>query len=397
MKAPWIVHIDMDSFYVSVERLKNPALLDKPVAVGGRGPRSVISSASYEARKFGVRSAMSTEIARRLCPDLILVPHSFAEYTETSSKIFTAVKVLAPVFQKVSIDEAYLDLTGCERIYPERLEFGRRLKTLVKEVSGLNCSVGISTNKMIAKIASDQNKPDGLLEILPGQEQDFLAPLSIGKIPGIGKKTEALLNAKGIFTCNDLALKSDQWLRENLDHWGFEWREKSRGISDSVVEEEWLRQSLSAEETFPKDIGSIDVLKSILLDLAEDVGFDLRRENFMAKTVSIKMRYPDFSTGTRALTLREPTDLSSEIADVAVQLLLEHKDPRRPLRLLGLKASGLIDKNNYNSQPLQLDFFAPPPMEKKNSKLDQAKDALRLKFGKEIFLSQQAKTKKKDL
>lgn len=387
MNSRWIVHIDMDSFYVSVERLKNPSLLGKPVAVGGTGPRSVIASASYEARQFGVRSAMPSEQARRLCPGLILIPPSFSDYSETSEKVFKAVKDLTPVFQKVSIDEAYLDLSGCEKLYPNRIEFGKKLKELVLSVSKLNCSVGIATNKMIAKIASAHCKPNGILEIPPGGEEAFLAPLPVEKIPGIGKKTAAHLHFKGIMKCGDLAQKSDLWVRENLDHWGFEWRECTRGVSNSPVVEEWLRQSLSAEETFIKNIGDTNTLKKILLDLADDVGFDLRREDLLAKTIQIKIRYPDFTTITRAHTLKQETDLTADIAEAAVALLREHKDPSKPLRLLGLKVSGLVNKSDAVQIPVQLDFFNPVEVDEKKSKLETAKDALRLKFGKKVFLA----------
>jgi nucleotidyltransferase/DNA polymerase involved in DNA repair len=351
------------------------------------GPRSVISSASYEARKFGVRSAMPSEQARRLCPGLILIPPSFADYSEISEKVFTKLKELAPVFQKVSIDEAYLDFSGCERLYPNRIEFGKNLKELVFNVSKLNCSVGIATNKMVAKIASDECKPNGLLEIPPGSEATFLAPLAIEKIPGIGKKTAAHLHAKGVLKCSDLAQKSDVWIRENIDHWGVQWRECARGISDSLVVEEWLRQSLSAEETFTQNIGDLSHLKKILLDLAEDIGFDLRRENLCAKTIQIKLRYPDFTTITRAMTLMQETDLTADIAETAVALLTKHKDPRKTLRLLGLKVSGLVDKNEVSRLPVQLDLFNQVQLDERRSKLESAKDTLRIKFGKKVFLT----------
>ncbi len=371
-----------------MERLKNPLLLGKPVAVGGTGPRSVVASASYEARKFGVRSAMPSEQARRLCPGLILIPPSFGDYSEISEKVFTQVKELTPVFQKVSIDEAYLDLTGCERLYPNRLDFGKKLKELVMRISNLSCSVGIATNKMVAKIASDDCKPNGLLEIPPGGEGAYLAPLAIETIPGIGKKTAAHLHAKGIMKCSDLAHKSDLWIRENLDHWGLEWRECARGVSDSPVVEEWLRQSLSAEETFTKNIADLAVLKKILLDLADDIGFDLRRENLCAKTIQVKLRYPDFTTITRAMTLKQETDLTTDIADTAVALLKTHKDPSKPLRLLGLKVSSLVDRNEVSQQPVQLDLFKQVQIDDRKSKLESAKDALRIKFGKKVFLTQ---------
>jgi DNA polymerase-4 len=387
MNPRWIIHIDMDSFYVSVERLKNPSLIGKPVAVGGTGPRSVISSASYEARKFGVRSAMPSEQARRLCPGLILISPSFADYSEVSEKVFTQIKNLTPVFQKVSIDEAYMDLTGCEKLYPSRLEFGKKLREQVKTISKLSCSVGIATNKMVAKIASDDCKPNGLLEIPPGGEEAYLASLAIEKIPGIGNKTAAQLHAKGILKCSDLAQKSNGWIRENLDHWGLEWREAARGISDAPVVEERSRQSLSAEETFTKNIGDLKMLKNILLDLAEEIGFELRRENLSAKTIQIKIRYPDFTTITRAITLKQETNLTADIAETAVILLKIHKDSSKALRLLGLKVSGLVDRNEAAQLPVQLDFFNQVQLDERRTKLESAKDALRVKFGKNVFLT----------
>lgn len=397
--SPWIVHIDMDSFFVSVERLKNPSLNNKPVAVGGSGPRSVISSASYEARKFGVHSAMPSAMALRLCPNLILVSHSFSDYSEISEKIFSKISSTTPIFQKISIDEAYLDMSGCEKLYKSKSEFGKYLKSIVLESSGLPCSIGMGTNKMIAKIASTLSKPNGLLEIIPGQEKVFMAPLPIDKIPGIGKKSAIYLNSKGIKTCNDLANKTDDWLQKNLNHWGAQWRAEASGISNSKVETEWNRKSLSVEETFIKDRGEIEFLKKVMIDLAEEVCFDLRRENFISKTIQIKLRYPDFTTCTRSITLKEATNQTAEIAENASRLLMAHKIPHLPLRLLGLQLSGLSDKNEKLNQPVQLDLFsdfsiAQDIEEKKlkRSKLDEAKDALKIKFGKDIFLAQIDKT-----
>jgi DNA polymerase-4 len=404
MNPRWILHLDMDSFYVAVERLKNPKLVAQPIVVGGSGPRSVVASASYEARKFGVHSAMPTTQARRLCPSLIIVPPSFADYAEISERVFREVKSLAPVFEKVSIDEAYLDLTGCDRIYPHRREFGRQLKELVFRTSKLACSVGIGSNKMIAKIATDEGKPNGLFEVVAGEEAAFLAPLPIEKIPGIGKKTAAHLHAKGILRCADLTGKSDSWIREQLGSWGFEWRERALGRSDSPVIEEWSRKSISAEETFPRNINDITILHKVLLDLAEDLSFDLRRENLRAKTIHIKIRYPDFTTHTRCQTLTEATDHTAAISEVALNLMKTHKNPQQPLRLLGLKLSGLSDAASESEsrppEPIQLDLFSPEPereadrqklaqaLNEKRSKLESAKDALRSKFGKKVFLAQ---------
>lgn len=390
LNCPWIVHLDMDSFYVSVERLKNPGLNNKPIAVGGLGPRSVISSASYEARKFGVKSAMSTAIAKSLCPQLIMVPPVFADYQAISLKIFNELRKLAPVFQKISIDEAYFDFTGCEKIYPQgRMAWGAEIKKRVFAISQLHCSVGIASNKMMAKIASDYCKPDGLLEIPMGQEAYFLAPLPIAKIPGIGKKTEALLQAHGIMTCADIVNKPEHWIHLNLGSWGFEWRDKAKGICLSKVEEDFSRQSLGAEQTFVKDIGDLNSLKKILLDLVDDLGFDLRRENLMTQNIQIKMRYPDFSTCTRAITLKNPTDKSQEIGEVAFRLLQQNKEKTKALRLLGVRLGTLCDRDEVINQPVQLDFFATVPQQnKKQQKLDAAKDVLKNKFGKDIFLSQ---------
>lgn len=395
MKPRWIVHIDMDSFYVSVERLKNPGLIGRPIAVGGTGPRSVISSASYEARKFGVKSAMPTSQALRLCPQLVMVAPSFKDYSEISHRIFSQVKDLAPIFQKVSIDEAYLDLTGCERLYPSRIEMGQRIKQRVFDVSALNCSVGIGSNKMIAKIASDFCKPNNLLEVPVGEERAFLAPLSIEKIPGIGKKTAAILHSHAIMTCQDLAIKSDIWLRENLGDWGFEWRERAQGLHEGDVVEEWDRKSLGSEETFVKNVGDIEYLNKIILDLSEDIAFELRRENLMARTVHVKFRYPDFSTFSRALTLKDPTNLGEIIGHTASDLLKANKDQHRPLRLIGVRVTNLISADELEQQPIQLDLFSDvvPLNDDRRLKLEKAKDALKVKFGKKVFLSQIEKEK----
>ncbi len=413
----WILHVDMDSFYVSVERLKNPSLLKKPVAVGGRGLRSVISSASYEARHFGVRAAMPTQTALRLCPELILVPPSFSDYSEISHLIFDNLRKLAPVFQKVSIDEAYLDMSGCDNLYLSRRAFGVQIKQTVLQLSKLTCSVGIGSNKMIAKIASDFLKPDGLHEVVSGTEREFLSLMSLEKIPGVGKKTFAILQSKGLYVCKDLALKNDMWVRENLGSMGIELRAKTLGLDSSAVHEERLRKSMSNETTFERNVSNPSIIQQTLLDLIEEVCFDLRKEGLVASTVQIKFRFGDFSTFTRAKKLLSDTNLAQEIAPVAMNLLKLGNSQNKPLRLLGVSLTALRgevepDQTTISlANPLQLSLFDDQHLKQhakqhpnqfsnqqvhqkvnqkvnqKRLELEKAKDLLKNKFGKKVFMS----------
>jgi len=381
----WIAHVDMDSFYVSVERMKNPLLNGKPIVVGGLGPRAVVASASYEVRQKGVRSAMPMSQARRLYPEMIIVEPHFEWYSEISDRIFSALKNTAPKLEQVSVDEAYLDFTGCERLYENRELSARAVREAVRRESGLACTVCVATSKLVAKIGSDLAKPDGLLVVKPGTEETFLAPLSIRKIPGVGPKTAILFERRGIKTCADLVKADAHWLHREFGHYALELQESAQGLDDSEVSTEWERKSLGTEETFDVDVGSHEKLQQILRGMAEDVAFDLRSENFRAKTVQIKFRYSDFSTFTRARTLREPTSIACVLAETAIELLEENKNPHLPLRLLGISAKNLVSADGVGQND-QLDFFEKPQAREKSEKIENLKDELRRKFGRDVLV-----------
>jgi len=379
----WIAHVDMDSFYVSVERLKNPSLHSKPVAVGGTGPRSVISSASYEARKFGVRSAMPTAQAMRACPQLIVVPPDFKSYSELSHKVFSALKIICPIVEQVSVDEAYLDFTGCERLYKSREESARKVKQTVEGASGLKCTVGVATNKLITKVASDLAKPDGLLVVPVGDEEKFMRPLSIRKIPGLGPKTSALFEHRGIMTCGDLVDFKITEVNKYFGNQGLSFQESAKGLDHSEVSTEGERKSLSVEETFDVDVGDFETLSECTRKMSEELGTGLREEGLSARTIAIKIRYGDFTTLVRSVTLSDSTSNSKVIAQKAMELLKKNKSPSLKLRLFGICARNLLTPDQ---KPLeQFDLFESPEKRIKEEKIEKIKDDLKRKFGDKIL------------
>ena len=381
----WIAHVDMDSFYVSVERLKNPKLKNLPVVVGGTGPRSVVASASYEARKFGVRSAMPTAQALRLCRSLVIVKPDFAAYSDISAKIFKKLESVAPVIEQVSVDEAYLDFTGCERLYSTRAESAEVIRRCVLEISGLTASVGVSTNKLVAKIASDMAKPDGILVVAPGGEAALLAPLQLKKIPGVGPKTSMLLELRGLKICKDLATKTDTWIHDNVGDFALELKNAALGLDLSPVTSDSERKSLGTEETFDTDIDSIAILRKLLKDMSEKLATSLREENLSCRTIQIKLRYADFSTWTRAKSVSRATFLSQDIFETAFQLLVLNKVPSLALRLLGLSVRNFASASEGKN--CQLDLFENPLLRVKKEKLEYLKDSLKKKFGDGVIKS----------
>lgn len=374
----------MDCFFVAVERKLNPALVGKPVVVGGTGPRAVVASASYESRKFGVRSAMPMAAARRLCPELVIVTPHFSEYSRVSKLIFSSLEELAPVVEQVSIDEAYLDFTGCDRLYKSREHSAAAVREKVLAVSGLACSVGVGSNKLIAKIASDHGKPNGAFVVPLGTEAQFLAPMPASRIPGVGTKTTESLRRLGILTCQDLARTP----LENLKTFGsFAARMKAAasGVDSRAVTPDRERKSIGAERTFETDIENAEVFQRLLRQFAEEIATGLRARGLKARTVQLKIRYPDFSTSTRAQTFGSATDVSGEFLKVGQELLSKHKDPARPLRLLGLSVRNLVETHpaagsSAAAADQQLSFFAET--DNKVDRIEHLKDELKKKFGK---------------
>jgi len=339
-------HLDMDAFFVSVEELFDPSLKGKPVVVGGRpNERGVVSAASYAARKFGVHSAMPLRTAYKLCPQAIFVDGHRERYIEYSHKVYEVLQRFSPRVDMASIDEAYLDLTGTERLHGTPLRAAHKLHNAVQEATGLNCSIGIAASRMVAKVASDQAKPNGILWIVPGQEASFLAPLDVRKIPGVGKVTEAHLHACGIRKVGDLARLDEAFLEQRFGKWGLALAGKSHGMDaggwfDTEVGEGGGPKSISHEHTFSVDTADTTALDGILVRLSEMVARRLRDHHVWARTVQIKLRYTDFSTFTRSRTLDHASQIDAEIAAAARDLF--HKAwTGKPIRLLGVYAQSL--------------------------------------------------------
>jgi DNA polymerase-4 len=340
-------HVDMDAFFVSVEELFDPSLAGKPVVVGGQAnQRGVVSAASYAARKFGVHSAMPLRTAYRLCPQAIFVDGHPERYRDYSRKVFKVLKSFSPQVDMASVDEAYMDITGTERLHGPPLRAAHRLHDAMKRETALNCSIGIAASRMVAKVASDQAKPNGILWVLPGEEARFLAPLEVRKIPGVGKVTEKNLQACGIRKVGDLAALDEEFLRQRFGQWGLALAGKSRGLDaggwfDGEVGEDSNPKSISHETTFNEDTADVETLESTLARLSEMVGRRLREHQLYARTVQLKLRYTDFTTITRAHSLDHATQLDTEIFSAVRALFRENCKAKATVRLLGVHVSGL--------------------------------------------------------
>ncbi len=349
-----IFHVDMDAFFVSVEELLDPSLKGKPVVVGGRpDQRGVVSAASYAVRKFGVHSAMPLRTAYKLCPQAVFLdghPHLYREYSDKAYGVFQS---FSPQVEMASIDEAYLDMTGTERLHGPTLAAAHKLHEKMKRETGLNCSVGIGSSRLIAKVASDQAKPNGVLWVLAGSEARWLAPLDVRKIPGIGKVTERNLHDLGIRKVGDLARLEESFLDEHFGQWGRAMAGKARGEDagswfDGVIGEEDAPKSISHEHTFDQDTADRERLAATLARLSEMVGRRLREHGLHARTIQLKLRYQDFRTITRARTLDHATQLDTELHREA-RGLFDGNWNGRPVRLLGVQASSLEEQQGQLS------------------------------------------------
>ncbi|MGA8594923.1 MAG: DNA polymerase IV [Bryobacteraceae bacterium] len=342
-----ICHVDMDAFFVSVEELFDPSLKGKAVVVGGQAhQRGVVSAASYAARKYGVHSAMPLRTAGKLCPHAVFVDGHPARYREISKKLFDALCRFTPLVEMASIDEAYLDLTGTERLHGPPLETGHALHQAIQLETGLNCSLGLATSRLVAKVCSDQAKPNGVLWVLPGQEANFLAPLEIRKIPGVGKVTEAALQRIGIHRVRDLAGLDEADLSSRFGKWGLALAGKARGEDaggwfDQDVGERTDPKSISHEHTFSEDTADSALLETTLARLSEMVAQRLRQHKLYSRTIQLKLRDRDFKTITRARTLDRSTQFDREIADGVLSLFRLSWDGATPIRLLGVHAGSL--------------------------------------------------------
>jgi DNA polymerase-4 len=373
-------HLDMDAFFVSVEELYDPSLKGKPVVVGGRpNERGVVSAASYAARKFGVHSAMPLRTAYKLCPQAIFVDGHPDRYREYSHKVYDVLRAFTPVVGMASIDEAYLEMTGTERLYGPPLRAAHLLHQRIKSATQLNCSIGIAAARMVAKIASDQAKPNGILWVIPGREASFLAPLDVRKVPGVGKVTEKNLNALGIRKVGDLARLDAAFLEQRFGKWGLALAGKSLGLDaggwyDTEIGEDDGPKSISHEHTFSEDTADLDRLEATLSRLCEMVGRRLREHGLSAGTVQLKLRYSDFSTITRAHSPERSTQLDTELFEEVRQLFRRNWKPGAPVRLLGVHASG------WKKGPEQMNLAGEDRHEKWKGALAAA-DKLRDKFG----------------
>jgi DNA polymerase-4 len=370
-----ILHVDMDAFFVSVELLERPELRGKPVIVGGQpNQRGVVTAASYEARKFGVHSAMPLRTAGRLCPHAVYLDGHHAKYSEWSDRVAAILAKFSPIVEMVSIDEAYLDLSGTERLHGPPLAATDKLLRAITRTTGLPCSGGLATTRLVAKVASDQAKPRGLLWVAPGSEARFLAPLSVRKIPGIGEVTERALRALSIETVKQLAAQPLEKLEKVFGQWGTALYRKARG-GDSyefIIDAE--PKSISHNHTFGEDTEDTVALTAMLSHLSQKACKRLREAGLATRTLTLTIRYAGFDTYTRAKTLGEPTQLDADIFAVFQNLFRQHRDHRRKIRLLGVSLSGLA----HGAE--QLDLLSAE-RRAKLEKLTRATDLLRDRFG----------------
>jgi DNA polymerase IV len=339
-------HVDMDAFFVSVEELFDPSLKGKPVVVGGKhNERGVVSAASYAARKFGVHSAMPLRTAYKLCPQAIFVEGRRERYTEYSARVRTILNSFSPLVQMASIDEAYLDMTGTARLHGPPLRAAHLLHESVKRQTALNCSIGIASSRLVAKVSSDQAKPNGILWVVPGSEAGFLAPLDVRKIPGIGKMAEKSLHTYGIRKVGDMARLDEEFLRRKFGQWGLAMAGKSRGLDaggwfDSEIGVEEAPKSVSHEHTFGEDTNDLAQIEATLAHLSEKVGRRLREHGLHARTVQLKLRFSDFTTITRAQSMDGATQLDIDLIEISRKLFRDNWTPGTKVRLLGVHTSG---------------------------------------------------------
>jgi DNA polymerase IV len=380
-----ILHMDLDAFFCSVEELLDPALKGTAFAVGApASQRGVISTASYAARKFGVHSALPTARALHLCPGLVLLPGHYQLYSSYSEKVMAILADVTPDLEQVSIDEAFLDCTGDPL---PGMEIGKRLRERIREETGLPCSIGIATNKLIAKIATESCKPDGLLEVTRGGERAFLAPLPIRKLWGVGPKTQAALEPLGIRTIGDLAAYPAGELIRRFGKNGAALIERAQGLDLSPVESQDGAKSVSRETTFAEDVTDAVRLRRTLREQADRVAAALRKENLLARTVRLKVRWPPFITLTRQIAMGKPTDVSEDIFNASWMLLEKVWREGKPVRLIG------IGTTDFDPGVRQMDLF-PNPTEKKTRKLEETIDGIRKRFGnKSVRRASAIKTK----
>jgi DNA polymerase-4 len=370
-----ILHVDMDAFFVSVELLERPELRGKPVVVGGRpDQRGVVSAASYEARKYGIHSAMPLRTAGKLCPHAVFLDCRHTLYSEWSDRVASLLGQFSPIVEMASVDEAYLDLAGTERLHGPPLAAADKLLRTITRSTGLPCSGGLATTRLVAKVASDQGKPRGLVWVPAGSEQRFLATLPVRKIPGIGEVTERALRALSIETVEQIAAVPQEKLESIFGQWGTALYRKARGGDSYEFVSDTEPKSISHNHTFGEDTDDADALASMLSHLSQKACKRLREAGMATRTLTLTIRYAGFETHTRSKTLTEPTRLDSDIFSMCQKLFHAHRDVKRKVRLLGVSLSGLTHGGE------QLDLLQAE-RRAKLERLTSAADQLRDRFG----------------
>jgi DNA polymerase-4 len=354
-----IAHFDLDSFFVAVEIINNPSLKGKPIIVGGTSDRGVVSTCSYEARKFGIHSAMPMRTAMKLCPHAILLQGTRGQYSKYSRWVTDIIASKVPLFEKASIDEFYCDLTGMDKFFNVS-RYTRDLREQIIKETGLPISCGLSSAKFISKIATNEAKPNGFLEVPHGKEKEFLWPLKIEKINGVGKQTEQQLKNFGIYTIEDIARTPVEILEKYVGSWGQSLWQKAQGIGSADIETDWEQKSMSRENTFHENISDVDLLHRELVRLTEQNAYDLRTDEKLTGCVTVKIRYPDFETVSRQETI-DYTSLDDQLIAKVKDLFTKLYRKGQPVRLLGIRFSQLIpftmQMNLFNNNEEKLNLY----------------------------------------
>lgn len=371
MPQRYIAHMDLDTFFVSVARLEDPTLHGKPVIIGGSRERGVVSTCSYEARKFGVSSAMPMKKALALCPQAIVTSSSRGEYTRYSRWVTQIIANKAPAFEKASIDEFYIDLTGMDKFF-DPLQWTLDLRNAISEETGLPISFGLASNKMVAKIATDEAKPNGYLFVQPGKEQEFLAPLRVEKISGVGKQSVQILHELGVKSIGDILKVPIAVLEHHLGKWGSDLYERAQGIHHGLVTDEHSSKSISTERTYDQYLINPEEMLAELVYMTEKVAFNLRSEGYMTGCVGIKIRYPNFETVQKQKSI-DYTFAEQDIIPVIKELFHQLYQPGKEVRLIGVRLTEL------GQHALQGSLFDD---EIRKSQLYAAIDGVKNKFGK---------------
>ena len=372
-----IFHLDLDAFFVSVERILDPSLEEKPVIVGGDPHgRGVVAACSYEARSYGLHSAMPIRTAYKLCPHGIYLHGHFKEYTRYSHAVKNILSGYAPVIEQASVDEFYMDFTGCQRMYGSMFDLASKLQKEIWVKLSLPCSIGIGSNKTIAKIGSDCMKPMGITYIIPGMEKEFLAPMPVETIPGVGKITLRNLNSKGIYKIGDITKLPSDYFSAAFGKYGIDLWRKANGHGSEYLTVERDQKSISKETTFNRDVGSKEIIYNTLFELTGKVCHSLRENNWQASTITVKLRYSDFQTITRSKTIKPATDDDKIVFDTALHMLKKAQTRRVAVRLIGV---GLTKFNEFCEQEVLFE-----DIETKRKRLFKAVDRLRRKYNYNI-------------